>query len=540
MGDEDDGVLRGTIIEVCTARVEVATITDGHAREMPGAVDEWDVNWRRAWQSRRSRPDEALAVAQRLRDDAELAGDERRRGRALLLVGSCQGRLGDHEQAMRALHGALTRLEEPGTTDHALALVEMGLVHCLAGDHAASIERLLAALDIFQALDDDDGRANALNNLGMVFFHRGDFDEAAQAYEQAAEIRARIGDDESIAGTHNNLAKVLTALGRHEQALEHLGASCRLWERIGDWRGLGIALANTGTALEGLGDVRSAERYYTVAISLLDSTGHLQAACEVRCRLGRLHTRNGDLEKGMALLERAGEDADRLGAAQEQTWVAQGMAEVYEACGRHDEALRWYKRYHERERALFDERSQQRLLGLQAAFQLDRAERDSNTDPLTGLPNRRYLDRRLREELLRSRTNGTPLSVAICDLDYFKSVNDTYSHAVGDEVLRRVAELLRNGIRRSDFCARYGGEEFVVVLTDCARSRAARIADALRRSVREYPWEQTVDGLALTATIGVAETSEADGLDELLAIADHRLYAAKRAGKDRVESGAGA
>lgn len=396
----------------------VAAITAGRAPE-PSEADDWDAAWERAWRIRRSRPQEALATARELRDHAESSGDETREARALVVVGSCHGRLGEHAEGLRALHGALGRLHETDKAAHAL----------------------------------------------------------------------------------------------------------------------GVALCNTGVTLEATGDERSAERYYAVSLDLLDRTAHSQGACEVRCRLGRLRTRNGDVAGGLALLEHAVEEADRLGGTQERLWTAQALSEAHEVSGRHDEALRWYKRYHELERAMFNDRSERRLLGLQAAFQLERAEREGNTDPLTGLPNRRYLDRRLREEVVRFHEHGTPLSVVICDLDFFKTVNDTFSHAVGDEVLRVVAGLLSKGIRRTDFCARYGGEEFVVVLTDCPRHTAAGVADAVRRSVREHPWEHVADHLAVTATLGVADASEAAHVEGLLALADQRLYAAKRAGKDRVDAG---
>jgi diguanylate cyclase len=512
----------------------MTAITEGNAMTNAGETETWETRWQRAWRMRRLRPRAALHIGMDLRDEADADGDDARLARALLIIGSCHGRVADHAEALRALIGVLQRFGDVDEPVRAAAMQELGVVYCLVGDHTSAVERLLGALELHQALGDVRGQAETLNALGLVSFHRGDLDEAARAYEQTAELHKRLGDRDGIAATHNNLAKVLSEKGAHEEALRHLTTACRLWEGTNEWRALGVAMSNAGVALERLGRLRSAEQYFAVSIQILDTTGHSQGACETRCRLGRLRVRQGAVEEGLSLLHRAHADADRLSAPQEKLWAAEGLSEAYDCAGEHQEALRWYRQFHDLERALFSERSEARIQGLQAAFQLERAERDSNTDPLTGLPNRRYLDRRLREEFARTRDQGVELAVALCDLDYFKSVNDTFSHAVGDKVLQAIAQLFRDGIRGSDFCARYGGEEFVVVLVDCDLDKARDIADGLRRQIRDYPWEQVASGLSVTASIGVAPSSVAADVDDLLATADRNLYQAKHAGKDQV------
>ena len=145
-------------------------------------------------------------------------------------------------------------------------------------------------------------------------------------------------------------------------------------------------------------------------------------------------------------------------------------------------------------------------------------------DPLTGLGNRRLLVATLEA--------GTrPLSVVFIDVDNFKAVNDQYSHAVGDEVLRRIAQVLRSQCRAEDVIVRYGGDEFIV-LTAHDDHRARSVAERVHRAIRTYPWHEVERGLAITVSIGVGVPD--DGTENPLVSADIALIAAKRAGRDQV------
>jgi diguanylate cyclase (GGDEF)-like protein len=127
-----------------------------------------------------------------------------------------------------------------------------------------------------------------------------------------------------------------------------------------------------------------------------------------------------------------------------------------------------------------------------------------------------------------------PLSVMICDVDDFKRVNDTYSHATGDEVLRTIAAVLRQHVRQSDVVARWGGEEFVVLFPSSTLDQAAAASEKVRRLVRGWDWASIAPGLAVTISAGVAQAGAHPTPERLLADADARLYEAKRRGKDCV------
>ena len=163
------------------------------------------------------------------------------------------------------------------------------------------------------------------------------------------------------------------------------------------------------------------------------------------------------------------------------------------------------------------------------------------TDALTGLQNRRYLDNHLKVLFNRAAARSRTLSICITDIDRFKSVNDTYGHDAGDEVLRQFAARIRATVRGADLACRYGGEEFVVVMPDTDAHAAAAIAERLRDSIERSPFVLKTAGVALniTASLGIACNSMgADTPEQLLKQADMALYEAKNAGRNRVVAAA--
>lgn len=159
------------------------------------------------------------------------------------------------------------------------------------------------------------------------------------------------------------------------------------------------------------------------------------------------------------------------------------------------------------------------------------------TDGLTGLHNRRYLDSHLQILFDRAVARRRPLSVMITDLDRFKSINDTYGHDGGDDVLREFARRLRKNVRGIDLVCRYGGEEFVVVMPDTDGSVAERVAERIRAEIERIPFGVGTDGMTINMTISVGVSCvgrAADTAAALIKRADIALYEAKASGRNRV------
>ena len=161
-------------------------------------------------------------------------------------------------------------------------------------------------------------------------------------------------------------------------------------------------------------------------------------------------------------------------------------------------------------------------------------ERLAALDTLTGLHNRRHADEFLRREFARAQRQDGALAVALADIDHFKGINDSHSHAVGDQVLERVARLFGERTRTGDLVSRYGGEEFLFCFIGLDERGAAHACEELRLAVEREDWAAISPGLRVTMSVGVTARSGEPGVPALLGRADARLYLAKQLGRNRV------
>jgi two-component system, cell cycle response regulator len=186
-------------------------------------------------------------------------------------------------------------------------------------------------------------------------------------------------------------------------------------------------------------------------------------------------------------------------------------------------------------RAVCERSRMQRELKNKLRFALENAAHD----PLTGLFNRRYFERRLKEESAHARRHKKPFSIVMIDLDHFKLVNDTYGHEDGDRVLKHVAEIFAQALREDDVACRYGGEEFVLLLRTATGAAARVVANRLRAALldRGLALGDSDEPRHVTFSAGVAAADDRNDYDakDILARADQALYRAKRGGRNRVE-----
>lgn len=157
----------------------------------------------------------------------------------------------------------------------------------------------------------------------------------------------------------------------------------------------------------------------------------------------------------------------------------------------------------------------------------------SITDKLTGIYNRHYLDQALKEQLALALRYQRPMSIAMFDLDYFKKVNDSFGHQIGDLVLKGFADLVKNNIRASDVFGRWGGEEFLLICPETDKYQAYLVVEKIRKLLENQCF---TEDLKQTVSVGVAEVKSEVTLDDLLSLADQRLYLAKSSGRNKIIS----
>ncbi|PLX67053.1 MAG: diguanylate cyclase response regulator [Denitrovibrio sp.] len=164
----------------------------------------------------------------------------------------------------------------------------------------------------------------------------------------------------------------------------------------------------------------------------------------------------------------------------------------------------------------------------------DKIEYLALTDTLTGVANRRHISNLMGKEVSRCRRNGGTFSMLMCDIDFFKKVNDTYGHDTGDYVLKRVTELIQGRLRGQDVLSRWGGEEFLVMLPETAIDDAVVAAEKLRTTIEATEMEFGEHRFSITLTIGVATYEKELGIEKSIKKADDALYQGKQTGRNKV------
>ena len=161
----------------------------------------------------------------------------------------------------------------------------------------------------------------------------------------------------------------------------------------------------------------------------------------------------------------------------------------------------------------------------------------ATTDALTGIPNRLAWQEHVEQEVARFKRFGTPLVFLFWDVDHFKRINDNYGHKAGDKVLRKIAGILRDGIRETDFVARFGGEEFVMLMTGSDLDASLEVAERLRGAVQQTGFHFRDQAVTITLSCGLTRFSDGDSVDQALERADRAMYQAKQQGRNRCVCG---
>lgn len=506
------------------------------------------------------------------------APPDRRAIEAALTQASDLHNQGRHDLALSTLldtESAVAALGDPG-----LALDfhrKLGNVYDLLGDFEKALAHYLEASGI--ATREDEPRAAAMieHGIGILVSKRGDAKRGLEHYLRAVNLYQVPEDAIPWARTQNNIGINLKNLGRLEESLVHLRLAIEVFVAHGLAANEGGARNNLALTLARMGEDAAAEEAFAQALALTERGDWAMGRCNVMLDAGRHYLDRGRAGEARPLLEAALRIAVDAQALQHEVECREALARLFEAEGRSEAALEALKRTRELERRLFSERSEERLRQLQIAYQVEQVRREAEIhrlrnvelaranmqlqslneqlreanrqktellaelarqtreDPLTGLANRRHLDEALERAYRRAQRGGRPLAVAICDIDNFKRINDTWTHAAGDDVLVRVAQLMRAELRQSDVLARYGGEEFVLLLEEADLEAAHAACEKVRAAVAGHDWAQVRPGLVVTLSFGVAERAGRDHPQAMLLEADRALYRAKAAGKNRVE-----
>lgn len=487
----------------------------------------------------------------------------------------------------KALEHYLEALEVSRKYQHKMleadALNGVGLVQYTLGNHQEAAKYFLRSLALKRELGDRLSEAETLTNLGLVYLELGDLAGAAQLYRESLAIQQTLGNRLGEANVLSNLGVVFQRLGRVQEALDYYQQALEIADRLNSPQVRATCLENLGLSQAALGNWETALELFQASKALYQELKHRLGELSALLQIGLLVGRMGQPSSAIQTLQQGLKLAGELGPQKLLLEFHQAIAGVFEAEQKPVLALYHLRQALEIERKLHKEQQAQRTAALLAGFQVEKArqeaeiERLRNTelaranrelalaieslkeanaeksrlldklrqqsaelerlvrqDPLTRLHNRRYLEENLEREFAASRRYKFPLSVALVDIDHFKQINDTFSHQVGDDVLRIVGQILESGCRGVDFAARYGGEEFALVFSQTDLTGALIACERARQRIEHHNWSDLHPQLKVTVSIGVSCDPTLPNHEKLLAAADEQLYRAKRAGRNRV------
>ena len=425
----------------------------------------------------------------------------------------------------------------------------LGYAYRMSGNRAKGIE----FFELTHRLSVDSGvtyyEAKALSEI--AWFH-----SKHEYFERANMLFSELGIPLMLAANYSAYASQLINQNNYDKALKVALEALKiaqeeksqLWQAIGAIRLAGV-YARLGEKELALQYVASFKDLQDVSKPSLKSQACIREAA--------VYFGIGDYQKTIAACLAAEKDLQLRGFVR---WMYRMLSESYAELEQYKEAYTYRLKYEEVNSEIFENTNNDKTKALEILYETNLAKQAarleqekaealtsyvqqlkslndemtelSTRDSLTTLYNRRYLMERLTSLFKVSKDLGRNLSVAILDADNFKSVNDTFGHHIGDEVLKVIAQILILGPRGDDFAARYGGEEFVLVLAKTGVEGAVVVCERIRKQIEDYDWNSIAENLVVTVSIGVSDISNQDTIESTMQASDELLYQAKEAGRN--------
>lgn len=480
--------------------------------------------------------------------------------------------LGKSEMGLDYAEQAVTiwrHLDQPAFEAQALSI--QAWLNMELGQLEEAVALAAEALDIADQSGDLRARSLAINVTGVIFWLSRQpplaIDYCGRAVALAQEARDRSFECWwliNLGGAQSEAAYMALEAGDRAAFDAAIGPAIEVTHRANDLaRSLGdtwaerLCLGNLAEYCNAAEDFLSAEQFLARYRDIANEDD-LRGEGHYLDILGRTLISLRRYEEALVPLQHAHVLATGSGNVETLMFACLYLSRAHEHLGAFEPALDFHKRYHSLHQQFTAERTQRNarladiryetkklrmLLDTEAGRTAEIARsfaalqqqttiltEAANTDPLTGLGNRR----RLEAAMDAVEASGEGYMLAVLDVDHFKAINDKLSHIVGDRVLIALGALIRGALRAPDLAVRFGGEEFVLLMTGVTVGQAKKTCERIRLTIARHDWSPVASGLSVTVSIGIALSSEGGIPHEILEIADRNLYRAKQAGRNRV------
>lgn len=446
----------------------------------------------------------------------------------------------------------------------AIGLANIAETHLDLGQPWQALEVLLESKRVLEELQfNPAASAWTLGLIGRAYRDLGDHKRALRCLIETQDLNRASNDLHCETGTLAQIAEIHKSNGDLEAASEALNRALRLNATHGD-QSQRAHLLNAQAELQRLGnDHLNATQSIAQAIEIALENNNRVAEINALIELAALEP-----EREITHLKRALEISQEITTLQHSAKIHGILCDKYQKAGRHALALEHLQAQQKIEQHLQRSETEHRIRNLSIQFEINEAERETqherqrnraleaanhenmrlletlrvqtgqlerlaNEDALTSLANRRTLEHLLPREIERARRYAHPISVAFADIDHFKMVNDRFGHAIGDLVLKRIAQIFLEQCRTMDVIARFGGEEFVLVLPETSLEAAVVVCERIRNQIQMHDWSSIRAGLEITMSFGMNADISLDA-NGMLDAADTQLYSAKQRGRNRV------
>jgi diguanylate cyclase (GGDEF)-like protein len=534
--------------------------------------------------------DQAQEVIEETLEKFDLSPNQR--ARFLWLKGDLQFVLGNEKQAYQWLNQAAKSVMLEGDPKLISEIISSRAVTAV---NLNDLKQAKDDINILKTLADQLSSSIELANIyyAIAYTMEGfeDYEEAATHYEKALNIFKNFQNEQQVSTVEYYLGRIYVKMKQPEKALAYFQNSLESAQRSGDQIGEAFAYWGIAKASEQQNELTTAVSYLRAADIILETSSNVEIKLGVLTTWAKVARLANEFSVANELLERAQFITERypdelakskLELQLEKAnflYATENYSDAYDTIFKYTEMNAAYHK-DRREQAVNIARQRQQTDIKEKEYQLlykkrqvelseiEQQKQDNGillfitiilalctisfalllkrnhnlrqtleqlaiTDELTQIANRRYVMQKLIEEFDRAQRYSTPLSICIFDIDYFKKLNDSLGHVVGDEILKKVSRIAKDSIREQDLVGRIGGEEFLVVFPYAKIEESFRICERLRKSIAiaTYPGAHKMQP---TISIGVTELKKSDSMDEFLQRADKVLYQAKHNGRNQV------